>query len=483
VKPTRRTFLSTTGAAGLAASLFPLCSQAADRAGGGRLPEAEARQAKLKGILRQPVLKKGLFTSPVILQSVELLRRENSYVCRVRSTDGAEGVSVAHSGMDRLYPIFLRNLQPFFLGKDARDLDLILETVYIYGFNFRYHGISLGLPLATIEFAILDLLGRMAGRSLGQLIGDIHHPELAVYVATEWRERPLEETFDRIKQAVAEYDAKALKIKVGYLMFMTTDTRVLIGVLKTDGASMLQGLDAALALVQRRVNAADPEAALLRSHVVGFTVCPPKGSHLDQPAIAETLDCVAARGLPLALYQLPQVTGNEMSPETVQALAARHPNFYLFKDTSGRDHIARSTVDFDGVFLLRSAEGDYARWPRSAGGPYDGFLLSSANAFARELNTLLRFLDEGRRDEAARLAERLARVIQGCFEMVGGFPTGNPFTNANRILDHLMAYGEAGRRREPPLLYSGARLPAGFVEGAANLLRQHGLMPPRGYLE
>jgi L-alanine-DL-glutamate epimerase-like enolase superfamily enzyme len=35
--------------------------------------------------------------------------------------------------------------------------------------------------------------------------------------------RPLEETIDRIKDAVAQYDARALKIKVGYLMFMTTD--------------------------------------------------------------------------------------------------------------------------------------------------------------------------------------------------------------------------------------------------------------------
>lgn len=145
------------------------------------------------------------------------------FLCRVRSTDGAEGISVAHSSMRTLYPVFLHNLQAFFVGKDARELDLILEKVYIYGFNFRYNGISLGLPLATIEFAILDLLGRTAKRSLGQLIGEIHHPEVAVYVATEWRERPLEETLDRIKKAVAEYDAKALKIKVGYLMFMTKD--------------------------------------------------------------------------------------------------------------------------------------------------------------------------------------------------------------------------------------------------------------------
>ena len=169
------------------------------------------------------MLKKQFFSAPVIIETLELLRLDNSYLCRVRSRDGAEGISVAHSGMSTLFPIFLKNLQPFFLGKDARELDLILEKVYIYGFNFRYNGISLGLPLATIEFAILDMLGRIAQKPVGQLIGEIHNPEVAVYVATEWREKPVEESIELIKGAVAEYDAQALKIKVGGLMFMTTD--------------------------------------------------------------------------------------------------------------------------------------------------------------------------------------------------------------------------------------------------------------------
>jgi L-alanine-DL-glutamate epimerase-like enolase superfamily enzyme len=125
--------------------------------------------------------------------------------------------------MSTLFPIFLRNLRPFFLGKDARELDLILEKVYIFGFNFRYNGIALGLPLATIEFAILDMLGRIANKPVGQLIGEIHNPEVAVYVATEWRERPVEESIELIQKAFAAYDARALKIKVGGLMFMTTD--------------------------------------------------------------------------------------------------------------------------------------------------------------------------------------------------------------------------------------------------------------------
>jgi L-alanine-DL-glutamate epimerase-like enolase superfamily enzyme len=82
---------------------------------------------------------------------------------------------------------------------------------------------ALGLPLATIEFAILDLLGRISKKPVGELIGEIHNPEVAVYTATEWREKPVEESIELIKGAVAEYDVRALKIKVGGLMFMTTD--------------------------------------------------------------------------------------------------------------------------------------------------------------------------------------------------------------------------------------------------------------------
>ncbi|HWQ53021.1 MAG TPA: mandelate racemase/muconate lactonizing enzyme family protein [Bryobacteraceae bacterium] len=215
----RRKFISTTVGGGLAS--LPLCSSSAAAAAAS--PALHSRYSRLDDILKQPVLKKRLFDTPVIIETLELLRLDNRFLCRVRSRDGAEGISVGHSGMSTLFPIFLRNLQPFFLGKDARELDLIMEKVYIYGFNFRYNGIALGLPLATIEFAILDMLGRIAKKPVGQLIGEIHNPEVGVYVATEWRERPVEESIELIKKAVAAYDAHALKIKVGGLMFMTTD--------------------------------------------------------------------------------------------------------------------------------------------------------------------------------------------------------------------------------------------------------------------
>lgn len=214
MKTNRRRFLGTTLTGGLAAAWPRSCDASVTM---------RPNYARLDEILQQPVLKKELFTAPVIIESLELLHYRGSYLCRVRSSDGAEGMSVAHSGMRSFYPIFVNSLQPFFIGKDARDLDLLLDKVLIYSFNFRLSGISLGIPLATIEFAILDMLGRISGRPIGQLIGEIHHPQVAVYQATEYREKPVAESLELIKRDVAEYNAHAVKIKVGGLMFMTKD--------------------------------------------------------------------------------------------------------------------------------------------------------------------------------------------------------------------------------------------------------------------
>jgi L-alanine-DL-glutamate epimerase-like enolase superfamily enzyme len=223
VTTTRRRFVETGLLGGMAAAL-PAAARGVQAAGSAAEPPS-ARYAKLDLILRQPVLKRELFPSPVVIESLELLRHGDSFLCRVRSRDGATGLSVGHGGLGVLYPLFVHNLQPFFVGKDARDLDLLLEKVFVYSFNFRYSGISIGTPLATIELAVLDLLGRIAGKPIGQLIGDIHHPQVSVYQATEYREKPVEESLELILRDVAEYDARALKIKVGGLMFMTTDIR------------------------------------------------------------------------------------------------------------------------------------------------------------------------------------------------------------------------------------------------------------------
>jgi L-alanine-DL-glutamate epimerase-like enolase superfamily enzyme len=220
MKTNRRKFISAAVAGGLGATVPPnYCITGLVETE----EEIQSRYSKLDEILEQPVLKKDLFTSPVIIESLDLLSSGNSFLCIVRSTDGAEGISVGHGELRTLWPIFINNLRRFFIGQDARELDLIIDRVYIYNFNFRYNGRALGIPLATIEFAILDMLGKISNKPMGQLIGEIHNKEVGVYMATEFRELPLEEHFQKIKETVAEYDVKALKIKVGYQYAGTTD--------------------------------------------------------------------------------------------------------------------------------------------------------------------------------------------------------------------------------------------------------------------
>lgn len=219
----RRKFISTAVGAGLAAGALPLSSCGSKATEADRQPDLQAKYEKLDEVLKQPVFKAELFTTPVIIDTLELLRFGRSFLCRVRSKDGAEGISVGHGNLATLFPVFLNKLQKFFIGQDARELDLILDRVYVYGFNFRYNGITLGIPLATIEFAILDMLGKMANKSMGELIGEIHNPEVGVYMATEFRHLPLDEHFARIQETVAEYDVHALKIKIGYQHAGTTD--------------------------------------------------------------------------------------------------------------------------------------------------------------------------------------------------------------------------------------------------------------------
>ena len=206
----RRKFIATSLAGGLAATM-PVSTY------GSQSPDdIKSGYSKLDEILKKPVLKKELFTSPVIIETLELLRFNDSFLCRVRSKDGTIGMSISNnSQMESFYPVFVKRLQPYFIGKDARELESLLEEAYVYQSNYKFQSLALWVPVATIEFAILDMLGRIAGKSIGQLIGEIHHTEIAFYQANSERDITGEEVLEHLHQQLAESKTKALKFKVG----------------------------------------------------------------------------------------------------------------------------------------------------------------------------------------------------------------------------------------------------------------------------
>lgn len=121
--PNRRQFLSSAAAIGGASTLLPLTSCKTGGARGIDLPDYSILDAALS----KSVFRKDLFPDPVIIESLELLRDRDSTICRVRSKDGAEGISIGHPFIAKnSYPMFTNLLQNIFLGKDARDLDNLI---------------------------------------------------------------------------------------------------------------------------------------------------------------------------------------------------------------------------------------------------------------------------------------------------------------------------------------------------------------------
>jgi L-alanine-DL-glutamate epimerase-like enolase superfamily enzyme len=213
MKLNRRKFLASASA-GLAAASLPLSARGAGSANKEALRE---KYARLDAILKEPVLRRELFTSPVIIETVELLRYQNNFLCRVRSKDGAVGYSASNnSPMMSVWPVQVNRLQDFFLGKDARDLEAVMEEAYVHQSNYKMQSLALWVPMATIEFAILDLLGRIAGLPLGLLISDqIYNPAVKVYRANGERDNSAEEVLANLIRDVEASEAKALKLKLG----------------------------------------------------------------------------------------------------------------------------------------------------------------------------------------------------------------------------------------------------------------------------
>lgn len=212
MKNNRRHFLKNGLTASAALSLGA-CASTKSTTTNNVVPD---KYALIDQAAQEPIFKKELFPDPVILESVELLNFEHNYICRVRSTDGAEGLSVScNFRMRYLYPIQVQKVNPFFVGKDARDLDALMEGIYLYQNNYKLQNMAYWIPVATVELAILDLMGKIANKPMGELIGDTKMPRIPVYRANNYRGQSAEQSVANILKVQQESGAKAVKFKIG----------------------------------------------------------------------------------------------------------------------------------------------------------------------------------------------------------------------------------------------------------------------------
>src|SRR5262245_45005972 len=181
----RRSFIA--GAMG--AGTLGLNSAYANKGQAKKAPTAAPSLQELDKAAAAPVLKLDGLKSPVIIESIKLLKQGDEYFVHVRSKDGAEGVALTNPPRELYLDKVLKQLViPFFIGKDARDLENHLWELYRWKDNYKLYGLGLRSPQAWVEFAILDMLGRIAGKPMGALLGDVIRREVAIYVASGRRD-------------------------------------------------------------------------------------------------------------------------------------------------------------------------------------------------------------------------------------------------------------------------------------------------------
>ena len=168
---------------------------------------------------RSPLLKLDRIRAPVIIKSMELLRHKDEILVRVRSKDGAEGISVGNSWwLADTYPIFLNRVASFMIGKDARQIETLVEDVLQPTLNYKLQGLAMWVSLAAAEMAILEMLGRIANQSIGELFGGVLRRDIPVYRASGRRGNRPEEEVEHLQELVAETGASAIKFRVGGLL-------------------------------------------------------------------------------------------------------------------------------------------------------------------------------------------------------------------------------------------------------------------------
>jgi L-alanine-DL-glutamate epimerase-like enolase superfamily enzyme len=216
MKSSRRHFLALTAGAGALTLARPAL-------GASLATPPEVTDDILEKAAAQPVLQLKGLKDPVIIESIELLSKGRDHFVRVRSRDGAEGISVDDGKMDIFHPILNKLVIPYLLGKDARDLEELLFGVYRYESNYKLQGMAFWCPVALVEFAILDMLGRITNQPLGALLGGVRRTTMPFYVASGRRDTTPEEEIDYLKGLVAQTGAKAIKYRVGGRMSRNQD--------------------------------------------------------------------------------------------------------------------------------------------------------------------------------------------------------------------------------------------------------------------
>jgi L-alanine-DL-glutamate epimerase-like enolase superfamily enzyme len=147
------------------------------------------------------------------IESVETFANEFVGFVRLRTNDGAEGwgqVSTYHA--DITSQVFHRQIAPYALGRNPNDLENLVDE--ILEIEFKYPGSYVRRALSGLDTAVWDLRGKLAGKSVCELLGGKPRP-FPVYASSMRRDIAPEAEVERLLELRERYGYKAFKFRIG----------------------------------------------------------------------------------------------------------------------------------------------------------------------------------------------------------------------------------------------------------------------------
>jgi L-alanine-DL-glutamate epimerase-like enolase superfamily enzyme len=231
------------------------------------------------------------------IQSIETFFRDQRIgLVRVRAEDGSEGWGqVAPSNVDITAMVLHRQVAPVVLGMDVADANAVSEAVMAA--TYKFPGTYVCRALAGVDTAIWDLQGKLAGKSVCELLGGTPRP-FPVYGSAMRRDTTPEEEAARLVKLRDSHGYQGFKVKIG----------------KRQGYDVDESPGRTEALIRAVRKALGDDVTLLADGNSGFT---PKRaievgrlmeeenfSHLEEPCpyweLAWTAEVAAALDIPVA---------------------------------------------------------------------------------------------------------------------------------------------------------------------------------------
>jgi len=147
------------------------------------------------------------------IASLETFSTRDVGFVRLRLADGSEGWGqLSPYNADITGTVFHRQIAPYALGAELDDLEALVETIPER--EHKFPGSYLYRALCGLDTAVWDLRGKLAGKSVCELLGGTLRP-LRVYASSMKRDITPEAEAERFRRLQGEFGYDAFKFRIG----------------------------------------------------------------------------------------------------------------------------------------------------------------------------------------------------------------------------------------------------------------------------